>query len=479
MGNRKSDAMMHDREIKISTRSGLKIGLLIIFAIAAFLSAYVAYSKSRDFWASYDITQIEGFAIKDKASGSTDSEGTPNPTPEIPQLSTGPLAEPWDGASRVTLLIMGLDYRDWLSGEGPPRTDTMILLTLDPLSRTAGILNIPRDLWVNIPGFDYGRINTAYALGETYQVPGGGPGQAVLTVEELLGVPIDYFAQIDFYAFEKFVNLLGGVLIDVKEEIKIDPIGKYNTIILEPGEQRLQGPELLAYARARGTEGGDFDRAQRQQQVILALKKRILKPEALAWLIPQSPEIYKELSEGINTNMSLEDAIKLGMLVMEIPDGNIKKGAIGTEHVAFAKSPDGTQDVLKPLPEKIRILRDDIFASSNLASPYLTNSDLLEPMQVEEARISVLNGSYTEGLAKLTQEYLASQGATVVSMGNANEILNNSRVIDITGNPYTLRYLVDLMSITPYNIIQDYNPESEVDVIVIIGVDWASTNPIQ
>ena len=79
----------------------------------------------------------------------------------------GPTPEPWDGASRVTLLVMGLDYRDWLAGEGPPRTDSMILLTLDPLNRTAGMLSIPRDLWVTIPGgFDNNRINTAYSLGE-------------------------------------------------------------------------------------------------------------------------------------------------------------------------------------------------------------------------------------------------------------------------------------------------------------------------
>jgi polyisoprenyl-teichoic acid--peptidoglycan teichoic acid transferase len=470
--------MMQGLRYKITTLGGVKIGLLIIFAIAAFLSAYVAYSKSRDFWASYDITQMEGFAIRNIPDGAVNSEGTPAPISEIPQV-TGPIAEPWDGASRVTMLIMGLDYRDWISNEGPPRTDTMILLTVDPLSRTGGILNIPRDLWVNIPGFEHGRINTAYALGETYQVPGGGPGQAVITVEELLGVPINYYAQIDFYAFEKFVDILGGVLIDVKQEIKIDPIGRYNTITLQPGEQRLQGPELLAYARARNTEGADFDRADRQQEVILALKKRIFKPEALAWILPQSPEIYSELSEGIHTNMSLEDAIKLGMLVMDIPDGNILRGTIGTEYIAFAKSPDGSQDVLKPLPDKIRLLRDEIFASSNLASPYLTNSDLLEPMRAEEARITVLNGTYTEGLANLTQEYLNLQGAVVVSTGNSNEVLTNSRVIDFTGNPYTLRYLVDLMNITPYNIIQDFNPENEVDVIVIIGTDWASNNPIQ
>jgi hypothetical protein len=236
---------------------------------------------------------------------------------------------------------------------------------------------------------------------------------------------------------------------------------------------------LLAYARARGTEGGDFDRAQRQQQVILALRKRILKPEALAWIIPKAPEIYDEISEGIHTNISLNDAIKLVMLGMEIPSENIKRGAISTEHVNLAKSPDGSQDILKPLPEQIRLLRDEIFASSNLASPYLTNSDPIEPMRAEEARITLLNGTYAEGLANLTEDYLKSQGAFVVSIGNAGEALPYTQVIDYTGNPYTMRYLVGLMNITPYNIVQDYNPDSEVDVVVILGADWASNNPMQ
>ena len=82
---------------------------------------------------------------------------------------------------------MGLDYRDWEAGEGPPRTDTMILLTIDPLTKTAGMLNIPRDLWVSIPGFEYGRINTAYPLGIAFDVPGGGPALAMQTIESLAG----------------------------------------------------------------------------------------------------------------------------------------------------------------------------------------------------------------------------------------------------------------------------------------------------
>jgi anionic cell wall polymer biosynthesis LytR-Cps2A-Psr (LCP) family protein len=122
---------------------------------------------------------------------------------------TGPSRSHGQGRS-LSLLVMGLDYRDWSSGEGPPRTDTMILFTIDPVNLKAGMISIPRDLWVNIPGFDYGRINTAYMLAEGNNLPGGGPQLAADTVEAFLGVPVDYYAQIDFSAFIRFIDEIGG-----------------------------------------------------------------------------------------------------------------------------------------------------------------------------------------------------------------------------------------------------------------------------
>src|SRR5690606_1108907 len=138
--------------------------------------------------------------ISSAAKQATALSGSGTPAAEPLQVAAGPSAQPWDGASRVTALVMGLEFRDWEAGE-VPRTDTMMLVTLDPLSNTAGMLSIPRDMWVSIPGFDNAKINTAYYLGEIYKLPGGGPGLAMKTVEEFLGVPIDYYAQIDFYAF--------------------------------------------------------------------------------------------------------------------------------------------------------------------------------------------------------------------------------------------------------------------------------------
>lgn len=454
----------------------LKVGLISLFVLAAIFAAYAAYTKSYDFFLSFDVAKIPGLAIQATATTSLDINGDPIPTP-VPTQSVDTAHQPWDGASRVTMLVMGLDYRDWEAQDGPPRTDTMILLTIDPLTKTAGILNIPRDLWVNIPGFDYGRINTAYPLGIAYDVPGGGPQQAMDTVESLLGVPIDYYAIIDFSAFEQFINELGGINIAVTTEISVDPIGKGNTVYLKPGNYLLDGPTALAYARSRHSEGGDFDRAQRQQQVILAIRDRIeeLGPTQVASKIPA---MYNELAAGIHTNLSLNDAIKLGWLAIDIPLNTVQRGAIAPPNaVSFAKSPDGTQDILIPVPDQIRLIRDQVFASSNMASPGLTSGDTRANMQAEGASIVVANGTYTEDLAQETQAYLQSQGANVVATQNS-EYNTYTKIIDYTGNPYTVKYLVDLMKITPYSISLQYDPNSQVGVLVILGDDWAGSNPM-
>jgi polyisoprenyl-teichoic acid--peptidoglycan teichoic acid transferase len=459
----------------------LRGSLVVAFVIAAVLIAFYAFGQAKNFFVSYDVTNLPGLAVVNTSEPALNELGTPVlPTPIPAAAPDEQTLQPWDGASRVNILVMGLDYGDWAADrEGPPRTDTMILFTIDPLTKTAGWIHIPRDLWVNIPGFEYARINTAYMLGEAYQVPGGGPALAVKTVEQLLGVPIHYYAQIDFSAFEKFIDRIDGVLINVPYEIKIDPIGKYNTITLQPGEQRLYGPEALAYARARYTEGGDFDRSQRQMQVIMAIRKRVLKPSFFPVLLSRAPEIYKELASGIQTNMSFDEAIQLALLAKDIPEENIRKGAIAPpDMVLLVNSPDGTQEILKPIPDRIRQLRDEIFASDVAISPSASQSDMATMMKEEGARIQVLNGTTTEGLAGKTQEYLVSQGAQNVSVGNAGEFLVNSKIVDYTGNPYTRRYLVDLMKIPEANIYYENNPSSDVDVVITLGADWASNNPM-
>ena len=455
----------------------LQIALWVAFLLAALLIAYLTYIAVRDFTKSWTLTDLPGVTVKD---------ATPTPGGDIAtgridvplQPEGGPTPPPWDGAERVSLLVMGLDYRDWEAGEGPPRTDTMILLSVDPINRTAGMISIPRDLWVSIPGYDYGRINTAYQLGEAYNHPGGGPALAAETVEQLLGVPIDYYAQIDFGTFVRFIDIIGGVKINVTEKIKIDPLGDGNTRNLKPGTYTLAGDLTLAYVRARKTEGGDFDRAMRQQEVILAIRKQILNYKLLTTLGPQAPVLYQELSSGINTNLTMDQIIRLAWLASQIDKKNIRQGNIGADQIAFAQSPDGSQEVLKPLTEKIRLLRDEIFTATGPASPLAADMDIDTLIKEENARVAVLNGSYTTGLAAQTAEYLGSLGINVVKVDNADKLAPNTELTYYSGRPYTVQYLIDLMVISPFRVRHFFDPTSEVDISIIVGDDWAQNNPM-
>jgi polyisoprenyl-teichoic acid--peptidoglycan teichoic acid transferase len=450
--------------------------LLVVFILAAILAGCGAFTAARSFAASGSFLPFTNPNFVSRTTSSPDDPVAPAATVEPGPV--GPQPRPWDGASRVNVLVMGLDYRDWEEGEGAARTDTMILFTIDPLSKTAGMLNIPRDLWVNIPGFGYERINTAYRQGVVYNYPGGGPGLAIDTVEQFIGVPIHFYAQIDFYAFEQFINELDGIQVDVPYEIRVDPLGPWNTVTLEPGVQVMDGPIALAYARARYTEGGDFDRGMRQQQVIMAMRSRILKVDRLPMLVARAPNIYQDLADGIHTNMDLDQAIQLAWLAQQIPLENIKRGVISPpDQVILTKSPDGDMDVLKPVTANIRLLRDEIF-TAGILSEMAKNSQPEELLAAEGANLSVLNGSGAGGLAAQTQEYLNSLGANVVNVGDAGQFYNSSMVVDYTGNPYTVKYLVDLMKIQPFQIRMEYSPQSEVDVAVYLGADWSNNNPL-
>ena len=400
--------------------------MLVIIAMAVVgLSAFIL---TRELTFSQAISNMAaprpGFVLQDNVQPTAEvSEDTDLPMPtedilaELPQIQDTPLAEatliPWDGNERVTVLVMGVDYRDWQSGEGYARSDTMMLVTMDPVAKTAGMLSIPRDLWVGIPGFSHGKINTAHALGDAYKLPGGGPALAVKTVELVIGVPIHYYAVVDFGAFIRFMDELGGLKLDIPYAIKVDPFDG-DPRFLQPGVQTLPGDLVLAYARNRSTGDGDFDRARRQQQVILGIRDRILDFEMLPTLIEKAPSLYRELVSGVRTNMSLDEIVKLAVLAQQVPDERIRQGVIDINYVNYGWSPDELS-ILIPYPDRIRVLRDEIFATAGSISP-LTPGNQLERMALEGARISVQNGSNNPDLARRTANYLTSLGAIVVEV---------------------------------------------------------------
>ena len=186
-----------NKKIKSLGRITIRQVILLVIGLALSIGLFIFL---RGFVACWRLTSLPGVVPANcKTLGSSDLVATPQPGSEGTPVAAGTpmvsapvmnLPPTWDGASRVTVLVVGLDYRDWEAGEGAPRSDTMILLTIDPLTKTAGMLTIPRDLWVNIPGYDYHKINKAHFIGEAFQLPGGGAGLAVKTVEEFLGVNV-------------------------------------------------------------------------------------------------------------------------------------------------------------------------------------------------------------------------------------------------------------------------------------------------
>lgn len=450
--------------------SGLQKGLAVAFILAALVTAGAAFNLVRQFVVSTTSFSLPGLALMQSDSGEPESG-----PPAVAQ-NLGPSLEEWDGTSRVNILLMGLDARDWASGDGPPRTDSMILFTYDPISGTAGMLSIPRDMWVDVPGFGHQKINAAYQLGEGSRLPGGGPGLAVKTVEQFLGITINYYGQIDFSAFERFVDLIGGVKVDIKNSLDVQLIGEELPRHLLEGRQVLNGAYALAYARARHSEDGDFDRARRQQEIILAIRNQLMREEVRNLLITRGFQIYQDLSSGVNTNMTIEEMFALGWTLRNVDPSNIKQAVISPpEYVTLGTSPDGLS-ILKPITENIRTLRDNLFNTSSVRSVVAISSGSQANMQAEAATVVVNNGSGVGGLADTTRAYLQAQGFNIISTGNANQV-GATTLIDYTGNPYTLQFLVELMGVSPSHIFSRFDPNSQVDVEVIVGPDW--TPPTQ
>ena len=336
------------------------------FIVSLVLMGILLHFVVRDLTASYTGVGLNPFRPQTVATSPVSEQVELTPTAVT--LDVEP--NPWDGKSRVTVLMMGLDYRDWVAGESAPRSDTMMLVTIDPITLKAGMMSIPRDLWVEIPGFGYNRINTAYMLGEAYNLPGGGPGLAMQTVENLVGVPIQYFAVVDFQTFERFIDEIGGIDVLVQQRVKISPIGRLSRW-LDAKPYHLDGPDALAYARVRKNAGGDFGRAERQQQVIMAIMDRVIGLDMLPRLVARSPSIYQEVASGIRTNLSLEQMVSLAWLGVNVPKENIISGVIAPpKMVNFYTRPDGAQ-VLRFVPDEVRVLRDQIFVDTSAFGPTL------------------------------------------------------------------------------------------------------------
>jgi LCP family protein required for cell wall assembly len=288
------------------------------------------------------------------------------PIPTVPEGEALPTAIPTSeilaNSERVNILVMGIDRRP-----GEPfisRTDTMMLMSIDTESLEASILSIPRDLYVIIPGVGRDRINTAFVYGSAGNNPAGGAELAKQTVEYNLGVPVHHYVMVDFNAVTQGIDTIGGIDVNVPYEI-YDPMFPdmnygYDPLYIAAGIQHFDGSTALKYARTRHQDN-DFNRAWRQQQVIMAVRDKILGLGATT-MIEQAPDLLQQLNQSYRTDLSLNDVITLGRAAAEIPSENIRSEVLDQNYVSNYSTETGAS-VLIPLNDLIAPLLQDMFYS--------------------------------------------------------------------------------------------------------------------
>ena len=205
---------------------------------------------------------------------------------------------------RINVLVIGTD-RGADSPNDTGRADSIMVFNLDLKNKKVNALSIPRDSRVEIPGRENKtKINHSYAY--------GGVDLTKETVENLLGIPIDYYAETNFAGFEQIVDTLGGVEIDVPIRMKTHTY--YGDIDLEPGLQTLNGQEALGFVRYRYDAGGDIARAERQQQFLKAVFEKTVSGSNILKL----PELLPQILEAVDTDFSTTQLITLAKEFREI-----------------------------------------------------------------------------------------------------------------------------------------------------------------
>lgn len=390
-------------------------------------------------------------------------------TPELVERPTESAISNWNGKDRITILLLGADLS---SADGSSRTDTIMLVNIDPDTSSASILSIPRDVKVVIPGYGIDKINAAFALGDYNDVQGGGAGLMVRTIEANFGIPIHAFVQIDFNGFTRMINTVGGIHVDVPYPIMDSayPAEQFNyqRIYFPAGWQHLDGEESLVYARTRHQDG-DTSRASRQQQVLLALRDQHLNAD----LVTQLPRLITEFGDAVRTDISITDAIKLAQLGLDVPRENISQLSV-TSALYEEWGTNGIYYLQVDWTMMEGILSD--FVGYSVSAP---GAAYMNPNY--GARILVINGTRNSGLAGRVGTVLENSGFWSISVDLAEDVGNydQSSIIDIEGNLGTSALVSELISVGSDSIswgdaaddTAQQNGYQSYDIVVVLGND--------
>lgn len=359
--------------------------------------------------------------------------------------------------TNINILLLGTDQR---GGQTNWRTDTIILLTINQQEKTVGMLTIPRDLYVNIPGIGKQRINTADFYGYYYHYPGEGPNLIKQTIEQNLGVRVHYFVRGGFDAFRKAIDILDGIQVDVDcplyEQDFYDDYG-HATLNFQPGMQTMDGVTALRYARSRYTTN-DYDRGRRQRKVILAMWDKATSLN----LLPKWPGLYKEMSDSIQTDLGPSEMAALAYIGTQLKMDRIKSRAIDNHSTIPYITPEGAQ-VLLPNPEKIHSVLVEFFAPV---------TEQVDSTETEKARIQIISGNTLA--ADIAATTLKRQGLDTTAGSDAIPLAAASSIMLYRDKPATAQRLAALLRLDPAVIQTATDGTSQFDIVVNLGRNYNS-----
>ncbi len=354
----------------------------------------------------------------------------------------------WTGNERLSVLLLGIDTRD---GDTATRnTDTLIVLSLDPLNKTAAMLSIPRDVYVNKPGTFQGKINGAFAF--------GGPDLARRLVNDLLGIRIHSYALVNFEAFNRIVNGVGGVIVDVPRPVRDEsyPTADYGVerVNILPGPQLMLGDTALKYARTRH-DSNDYSRSRRQQDVLGALRTKLSQPQALRSL----PSLMDGVGTTIETDFDPANALPLARTGSGIDGADITSDVLypcggSYPHCELTYDADGGFFLI-PDAAKVRDLAASLFYDPKVRQ--------------EGARVEVQNTGGRNGLAKQVAERLEARafGISAVTDGSS---ARSAVVLRNASKRYTAEQLRTQLGLP----IETADGSGGPDIVVRIGNDFRS-----
>ncbi len=403
---------------------------------------------------------------------------------------------------QVNILLLGSDER--VSDGEPPRTDTMLLLTLDLERNTAGMISLPRDLWLPIPFYNVTtKINTAFALGEQRGYDGGGEELAKDTVSSFIGQPVQYYLQVDFSGFVRFIDEIDGVNVEVRQTIH-DPeyptldFG-FQTFHLEAGRQHLDGETALKYARTRNMDS-DYGRAARQQQLLRAVADKVLAADMIPTLIARAPQLLTAMWGSVSTDMPpakvaeianhvRANSFEVRQLVLDnrygeesysengawilLPDRDLIRPALrqffdpAASPATNAQASTGPRSASQSLPPS----RAGLMGTEGSLSNSQTNDRVLA---AREARLEILNGTGRRGIAALMQQELEAKGWQVDSIGDADRSDYQRTILVNYNTDESLVREIGLqlnLSTSVYSLPGLLIPET-TDLRIVIGEDY-------